>query len=274
VARWFCLVALVNLALFFVLSARSAMANRWLAAWWASAYLPLWPPAQTFSWLLRTFTKFGEVIIQTRLALLLPLSLVVTSIYAIRQRSWFWLGCLASVVACLAASALGKYPFADRLLFFLIPIVALILAKSIDLLAQRWRRASVLAASLILLAAGARLINEAVIQSKAIDRVREIHREMLTRFAPGDDLWVAPSSQPCLRYYARQYPLLPGTSVHFLREAKTPTSLPRGRHWLLALRVPTDPGEGQKVLDDFARLGRQKDSVDAEWTKARLFVVP
>jgi hypothetical protein len=270
----FCVAVVLNLVVFFAYSARSAMANRSLAAWWAAAYMPIWPPSLAFSWLFHTFTKLGEVVIQTRLALLLPLGLVVTSVSAIWQRAWFWLACLASILACLCASVLGKYPFADRLLIFLIPIMVLMLAKSVDMLDQRWSKVSVVTASLILLAAGARLINEAVIQSKPIDRVREVHREMVAKFAPGDNLWVAPLSQPCFRYYVREYPLPEGASVHLLRPAETPMAVSRGRNWLLVIRFPKDPGEGERLLDDFSRLGEKKESFEVEWTTARLFVMP
>lgn len=273
VTVYFCLSAVLNLATFFVLSARPALTNQWLVAWWKAAYMPLWPPGATFRWLSRTSVTFGESMTHTHLALLLPIALVVTTVYAIWRRSWFWLACLASVSACLGASALGKYPFAERLLLFLYPIMALIVAEAVDLLNRRWPKISVLAAVLILAGTGARL-TRGMQNSKAIDSVREVHREMVADFAPGDDLWVAPNSQPCFRYYQREYPLPVGASVHFLRPSEIPAHLPSGRHWLLVIRYAKAAPEGQKLLDDFTRLGQQRASFDTEWTTARLIVVP
>ncbi|MGC2661112.1 MAG: hypothetical protein WA324_24420 [Bryobacteraceae bacterium] len=269
----FCLCLLLNLVIFFALSARPAMANQWLANWWQAAYMPMWPPARTVRWLSATFLDLGQTVIHTHLSLLLPLGLVATSVYAIWRRSWIWLACLFSVLVCLAASALGKYPFGDRLVLFLLPIMALMLAKSVDLLSRKWRTASLVVAAIILAGTATRLVR-GMTHRLPIDDVRKVHRRMVAEFAPGDDLWVAPISQPCFRYYARDYPLPPNVSVHFLRRTEAPATLPSGRHWLLVIRFAKAAPLGQKLLDDFSRLGQQKESFDADWTTARLIVVP
>lgn len=268
----FCLSALINLSIFFHLSVRAAMANQRLSSMWSAGYMPLWPVSLALKWLWQTFVITGEEVIHSRVAFLLPLGLLLTCISAIWRRNWFWLACVASVLATLCGSALKRYPFAGRVSLFLLPILVLMLAKALDVFYERWRSVAAVGAIIILAAAGSSLIHQIVLRNNPIDNVRKVHRLLVAKFEPGDDLWVAPRSQPCFRYYVRDYPLA-GASVHFLRADEMPALSP-GRHWLLAMRTPWSPSEGEALLGYFSHLSTSGDSFDVELTTARLFVVP
>jgi hypothetical protein len=270
---WFSVSFFLNLLIFFLLSARAAMADEKLSSMWTEAYMPLWPPLLATKWLWQTFTALGEGVIHLRLTFLLPLGLLTTCIYATWQRSWFWLGCAGSIFACLCASALKRYPLSGRLTLFLLPIMVLMLAKAVDLLSRRSQSSAAVVAMIALFAATSSLAHQIVIRNNPIDRVREVHRAMLAKLDPGDQLWVAPYSQPCLRYYIREYPVSEVVSVHFLALNEMPTLYP-GRHWLLAMRTPWSPSEGERLLDYFSRKGTRQDTFDVELTTARLFIVP
>lgn len=269
---WFLISAAVNFATFFCFSARGAMANQRLASMWSEAYMPLWPPSHTLAWLWNALAALGELIIHMRLSYLVPIALLATCVSAVRQRSWFWIGCLASVSACIAASALKKYPFYGRLALFLLPIVILMLGNAIDSLSPRWRKISLALTALIFLAAGSNLFNSVLRKNNLIDRVRQVHQAMLANFLPADVLWVAPYSEPCFRYYSRKYPFAPGATVHFLQLDEVPIP-PPGRNWLLVMRTPANPSEGERLLSSFSRFGKATASIDVELTTARLFVV-
>lgn len=265
--------AAINLALVFLLSARAAVANQSLAAIWTQSYMPLWPPSATASWLYQAWIGAGEETIHYRLALLLPLGLIVTAAYAVWKRSWFWLAGLLSIAACLGASGLGRYPFSSRLVLFLIPIFAVMLAKAVALIKKRSPMAALGATALVLLATGSAWTTQLMLKDNSIDRVRDVHYALLTHLEPGDQVWVAPYSIPCLRYYSRTAPLPGGTQVNILKHDQLP-AFPRGRNWLLVMRTPWSPGEGERLLAYAASKGRAVRSFDVELTTARLFTIP
>jgi hypothetical protein len=269
----FTLCAAPNLLLFFLFSARGALGNQTLSGLWSQGYLPLWPPVQTIKWLYQAFIAVGENVIHLRLAFLLPLGLVLTAAYAVRRRAWFWLACAMAVLACLGASALGRYPFSGRLLLFLVPIFVLMLAKAVDLLGQYSNMAAVAATALMLVVASIPFIGQVVLRDSSIDQVRVVHKALLAKVEPGDQIWVAPYSVPCLRYYSLQYPFPSNVGLHALATNGLP-ALQHGRNWMLVMRTPWSPGEGERLIEYAGTKGTPGSSFDVELTTARLFTVP
>jgi hypothetical protein len=271
-ALFYALAALAMLAPFYFLSMRPATSNAELIAQWSKAYLPLWPPGAALAWLYERFVLAGEMVIHLRLALILPIALLVVAADALRRRAWFWLAASGSVALCLMASALRRYPFDSRLLIFLVPVFAFICARVVQLVEERSRFAAALATAAMLGAATLTLFIHGIAVDHPIDDVRAPFRAMAAALKPGDRVLVAWLAVPCFRYYAQQYPLPDGVTVDLLaRDAKP--ALPAGRDWVFVMRTPWQPGEGEALLAEGAADGvQQAASFDEQWTTARLFV--
>jgi hypothetical protein len=271
-AIYFGLSALVNFVPFYVLSMRPGLANRILAAGWAASYMPLWPPETTVLWLYRSFVSIGEGLIHLRLALFVPLALIVVAANAVRSRSWFWLAAIFSILFCLTAAALRRYPFSGRVLIFLTPVFALIAARLVELIERRSPRAATVVTGVLLAATLVAFTLHGIFGHYQIDNVREPHEKMVTTMQPGDELWVSSLATPCFIYYIRQYPLPKGISVHLLQPSEQAVLRP-GRNWFLVMRTPWEPGEGESLLAAGAKKGKEEVSFDVEWTTARLFAI-
>jgi hypothetical protein len=271
-AIYFGLAAFLMLVPFYLLSMHAASANRALAADWARSYLPLWPPEATVLWLYHHFVSVGEMLIHLRLAFCVPLALFAVAIQAVYSRSWFWIAGVASILLSLIASALHYYPFEGRLLLFLMPVFALITADAVKLVERRSRLAAAFITGTLLVAATAALSLHGMFRHRPVDNVRKVHEEMVSRMAPGDQLWVSSLATPCFLYYIRQYPLPHDVSVHLIQPGEQPV-LPSGRDWVLVMRTPWEPGEGEALLAAGAARGKEESSFDVEWTTARLFTV-
>jgi len=272
-AIYFGLSAFVMLVPFYLLSMRPASANRTLVAGWATSFMPLWPPAATVRWLYNNFVSVGEMLIHLRLALCVPLASLVVAVKAVHTRSWFWIAGLVSVLLSLTASALHYYPFGGRLLLFLLPVFALMVADTVKLVERHSQRAAGFITAILLLATMTALSLHGILGHHPVDNVRKVHEEMVSRMAPGDQLWVSAFATPCFLYYARQYPLPRGVSVHLIQLDEHPV-LPSGRNWILVMRTPWLPGQGEALLATGAQRGKEESSFDVEWTTARLFRIP
>jgi hypothetical protein len=258
---------------FYLLSMRPASANRTLAAEWTGSYMPLWPPEAAVSWLYHNFAIVGEMLVHKRLSLIFPLALIAVVGHAVYSRSWFWIAGLVSILLILGASAFHSYPFSGRLLLFLIPVFSMILAEAVSLIERRFHLAAALITATVLIGALAAFSLHGILRHRPIDNARKAYKEMVSAMVPGDQLWVSYLATPCFLYYVEQYPLGRDVSVHIMQRDEHPI-LPRGRNWLLVMRTPWEPGEGEALLASAQGEGKEKSSFDVELTTARLFAIP
>jgi hypothetical protein len=63
-----------------------------------------------------------------------------------------------------------------------------------------------------------------------------------------------------------------GAIVHLLNDSDA-ASLTSGRNWILVMRTPWAPGEGEVLLGEGAAAGTEIISFDRQWTTARLFEI-
>jgi hypothetical protein len=264
--------ALFMLVPFYLLSMRPASANRTLAADWTVSYMPLWPPEAAVSWLYHNFAIVGEMLVHKRLELIVPLALIAVALHAVYSRSWFWIAGLVSILLILGASALHYYPFSGRLLLFLVPVFSMILADAVKLVERRFQLAAALVTATLLIGALSAFSLDGILRHRPIDNVRKAHKEMMVAMVPGDQLWVSYLATPCFLYYLKQYPLKRGVYVHLMQRDERPI-LPGGRNWLLVMRTPWEPGEGETLLASTQGVGKEVLSFDVELTTARLFAI-
>jgi len=270
IAAAFGINALTQLTLFYFLSMRSVSVNRRMVRAWTAAYMPLWPPARTVAWLYNSFCSVGEMTIHLRLSPLVTLSIILVTWTAIRRRSWFALVLVISVLLCLAASAARVYPFAGRLLLFLMPCFVFMVALALEFVELRNPGVAGILGSVVVIAAGFAALRYGVIRYRGVDDVRGVYEEMIAGMHSGDQLWVAPLAGPCFQYYSLWMPPPPGVDVHLPQNGDLPR-LPDGRDWILVMRTPWAPGEGESWLREAESGGRPIESFDRQWTTARLF---
>jgi hypothetical protein len=116
------------LGLYFI-SLRYLSANTELLEYWSYAFMPL-PPWRDWGW----FIERLRSVMTTTLGMRdnLTVALLALGAISICVRRWqYGLMLLLPILLTLTASALHKYPFSDRLILFLIPIMLLIIGESI-----------------------------------------------------------------------------------------------------------------------------------------------
>jgi hypothetical protein len=121
-------VYIIDVALIYFINLRHLASNKHLISYWSSSFAPL-PPWSNFSW------YYYALIGMLRNPATLPISVIVgvlliVGAFSFVLRGWqLMLILIAPFLLTLIASALKKYPFGDRLLLFLLPILFLLLAE-------------------------------------------------------------------------------------------------------------------------------------------------
>lgn len=118
------------------------------------------------------------------------------------RRAWFLFG---SVPLLALASALGLWPLADRLLFFLAPLAFLCVALPVGRLAvPGLRGAAAVGLLALLLVPGALGILERSFDRPVRWDLRTVTDRFLERYRPGDAVYVYLNAEPPFAYYLRR----------------------------------------------------------------------
>jgi hypothetical protein len=145
----FSLSAAIQMSAFYALSIRPAATNgRLLGFWFDGAPAPSTPRLAAI-WLWIAFIRICQILmhlygstILLGIALVLFAAFTGIAIQAARRLDWFWIAIIVSVLLCMAASAMHRYPFQDRLIIFLVPVLILICGRTVELLEKtfsgRW----------------------------------------------------------------------------------------------------------------------------------------
>ena len=281
IAVLFALSGVIQMLLFYTLSIRPAAANSHLLSFWFGSSHPPWSPHVALIWLSITFVRMGEILIHARLrsALLLGIACVLLAIFvlvtinAAYRFDWLWIAMIVSVLLCMAASAMRRYPFQDRLLIFLVPIFIFICGRAVELIEQQARIFGAVTVGILLWVAVLMIYVNGVANGGQADNVRSAYRQMVAHMKFGDRLLVTPLASQCFLYYEGLYGLPFGIAVDLLEPNEKPKLSP-GRTWLFATRTPWEPGEDEALLVDTEnRTERVESSFDAERTTARLYVI-
>jgi hypothetical protein len=179
----------------------------------------------------------------------------------LRRRDLFWWASGTVALAWLA-SALGRYPLANRLWVFFAPIGLLLVAAAVDEVSRRARpRLAMLAPALavLILAAPTLASTRHLLAPPGKQEIRPLLQHVRERYREGDTLYVYFGAVPATLYYAARGLGFPGPvvmEVWWNRRADLPLeaeTLPgKGRVWVLFSHVRRSRG----VDDEAATLER------------------
>lgn len=135
---------LLSFGVEYFISLRYLIADDYLQGFWQKAFMPL-PPWENREWfvrtyysvLLTTFNRTDLVLIQG-----IPLLAFIGALSLLYRKRNMAILILSPFVLALFASALQKYPFKDRFVLFLVPLLFLLIAEGLGLIyltIARWQ---------------------------------------------------------------------------------------------------------------------------------------
>jgi len=153
-----------------------------------------------------------------------------------KQRRPLALAIALTALLALGASALQRYPFAARLLLFLVPLVILGVARGAGLLFTALRPTQPFAAFTfltVLIAAPCLESFERIGRPARLEQLEPVIARVRTQFESGDRLYVYYGAAPAFTFYTRENPFPPGA---VLIETEAYTERAAYRSQLAALR--------------------------------------
>ena len=131
---------------------------------------------------------------------------------------------VAPVGLALLASALGKYPFAGRFLFFALPATCVLVAAGLGEAAKRLGAGVAVALGVILAAPLLGECRSQLRQSSHAEAVRPVLARLAHDAVPGETLLANAKALPALGYYLPRTPALPQSAITL---AESPSGLAR-----------------------------------------------
>ena len=210
----------------------------------------------------------------------------VGAIVGFRQSRWALLGIALPALFAVIASAANKYPFAGRLLLFLVPMATLLVARGTVAIFDALRAklgwpACVLPALLI-----AAVLHETVVQIRTPSRAEEIVpvlNHVQEHWQAGDRLYVYSGSGdagagPAFDFYSPRYHFPAESVIRGGTHRDDPTGyraeiakLPPGRIWVLISHRHRD--EETWIRAAFDGVGFRRDRREAPGAAAYLYEV-
>ena len=244
-------VWLVGFAGVYAVSLRHMGSNGYLLDYWAGNFPPRSPGVG--AWLVDHAFEFfrtpggwgGRLIPAGGLAAVLAF---IGAVVWFRDARWPLLAVALPALFALLASAAHKYPFAGRLLLFLVPMATLLVARGTAVVVEALRERIGWPACIIPLVLIAAPLHEAVVQIRSPSRAEEI-RTVLDRvkeeWQPGDRIYVYggtgdAGAGPAFDFYAPRYGIPPESVIRGQIHRDDPAQyrieigkLPAGRIWVL-----------------------------------------
>lgn len=262
----------ISFASFYWISLRHIAHNSFLSNYWGSAFMPL-PPLSfhDLGWFqsafLATFRDPGGFLTPG-----LAGTVCIIGSLTLARRDTTRLGLLALPVAlALLASGIGHFPFAGRVILFLVPILFIFIGAGLEQIrALTWPRAPEIFVVLLVVMTLDPFATETLRFVSPLPEcdARGAVEHLAQEFEPGDALYLYSDAHSLFRYYAPRYglagqPFVTGTSaesnwrddVHDLDGL-----MGRPRVWLLFAHVHNRDGyptEEDFFLFDLERRGRQ-----------------
>jgi hypothetical protein len=200
-----------------------------------------------------------------------------------RRRPLHLLLLTAPIALTLLASFMRRYPFQDRLLFFLVPVFLLLIAEGVELLSSAWRPRWALwlliVFTLTVEPAGVSALN--LVTGRRTEELRPALEELRARVEPGDTVYVYYGAQDAFDYYTLGRPLPVGEVVRGVRGREdwgrylADLGALRGRErvWFVFSHVYDEGGvdERQLFLFELERSGEARDRIEVGTVSAHLY---
>ena len=181
----------------------------------------------------------------------------------------------------MLAAIMHKYPFAGRLVLFLIPFVCLIIGYATAILARRVGRlhpcATVLFVGVLFVAPIGLQVKEWT-HPRREEEMRPLLQQLDQERQPGEKLWVYNRAEPTFRYYRPRHSfsddqIVIGKPTHDDHELIAAEVAPlRGRMWFIFSHHFDQ--EESRYLDELSRKGTFIRKVSAPGAVAHLFKLP
>lgn len=238
-----------------------------------NAIRDFWQPyfitsGKSFFWMLTNNIQFFFPPI--KFILLEIILLVWGAVIFYKEKSDFFYISTISFLSVILLSILHIYPFMERLVLFLLPMVLLFMVKPLDLISSNKKTASVLIILIFTMTFYPQIaLTKQLLDSKKLDKgeyAREMMATMMQKIKPQDKIFVNSPSEEEFAYYSsfynkkyekKQEKIKNVIKYDYVNELN---SLPRGNYWFYLPidyhNIPTIPwveewaknGQGQQVI--------------------------
>ena len=202
---------LASFAVLYFVSLRGLVANPYLLAYWAEYFMPL-PPWNHWDWFPSTLRAVVEFPVGLAVWWPFPVVLMLLGLVAILRRHWQFGALLAlTLLAALAVSGLGKYPFIGRLILFSAPLFLALIGAGVETIIvwiqrPRWLGPFVgLALAAFLLYSPLADAAQNFVSPKYPEHIRPTMAYLRDNRKAGDSIYVYYWAVPAFRYYAPFY---------------------------------------------------------------------
>jgi 4-amino-4-deoxy-L-arabinose transferase-like glycosyltransferase len=260
---------------------RETSANGGMRGLWLSGFMPIVPrSASDLEWypaaFIRMFVAPGGFVLPGIAAL----AFLAGAAILWRQRRTALLMLLSPFPFVLAASALGKYPFSERLLLFVLPACLLLIAAGADWIS---RQAVFVAVPFTVMLFAPATVMAAYHLKKpvAIEEIKPVLQHVRDHWRPGDRMYVYAGARAAMAYYGDRYGFRPGDLVLGVQardqwqQSWDDVDRLRGgaRVWILFAHVYTwgSANEETVILFHLDQIGRQLDRDAGQDASAYLY---
>jgi hypothetical protein len=249
--------------------------GRFMQWYWATNFLTPEPPGlavkvSVMVWAVLTNTFLGGSAPGGSTTALLVVALVGGAMLVATKRIATLLLIIVPAAAVTAASALRRYPIAERLVLFAAPLTALLLASAQLLVARlrpaRWRETATIAATIVVAFLATRGTWYQLESDDGRQESRSLVRAAVRRHAAGMPVWVSGGGEVAWRFYSGQTDPVqrpPDSDVTSAPGGTLPTGVLVGA-WYNSL-----PERILPVVDDTAAASRPSAWSEAEATRLR-----
>jgi len=275
----------VSFGIYFAICLRTASNNDFLLKYWAGSFMPL--PPKHLSDLTWFMTAFSGMFTDTALGLIqagLGVFAFVLGcvVYAMGNRLRLSL-LLAPIAVTLLASGIHKYPFADRLLIFLAPVLLLGMGEGFGFLVERARGRYAVVALVFLACLGADqgiYAARRCAQPYEMQEITPVMEYLKTHRQPGDTIYVYHYADRAVLYYAERYGFAKSDFTLGVRSMDDPKLYledldklkGKGRVWVVSVVIYQDK-EFNILRTYLDHIGKQVDETHATGAAAYLYAL-
>ena len=238
---------LISFVVLYAVNLRHVSGSEDLTTYWAAHFAPALSRA-SWHWYLNHFIRNSEYLFSTGWTWASFVLSAIGLVSLLVRRTAIGLAILLMVGVTLLASTMSLYPFYGRLLMFMLPAGALLVAESVEVMRLFLKRHSRLAAQLFygvavvaLLQSPLRLDIDRVSNRSPETGMKPLIPAMLAKSLPGDQIFVYYGAVPEFRFYAPAFNIANDAYISGSRHRTDPPayraeldqSLKSGRVWFV-----------------------------------------
>ena len=210
---------LASFGVCYLVSLKQLGNNQFLLDYWAGHFLPLPPRSQgDLLWLADHFFSFlaypgGLGGTELKIGGIAAALLLVGLVAQWRERWPVAVALILPAILALLASGVNKYPFAGRLLLFLVPLMLIGVARGAWVVAAALRPSQPVAAvvflGLLFLAPTVEMY-QTLRRPPRCEQITPVLNDVRNQWQPGDKVYIYYGAAPAFTFYTRENPFPPG----------------------------------------------------------------